>query len=262
MTLRDYLSALRRRMWTVVLVCLVVAGAAFGVSYIQLPVYEASTRLLLGSSQTTVDSGGFGQYIDPNRIQTELQVLQAKPIADLVQEELGYAPGITGHAVGGTAVIELTARSGTAQVAADVANAYAAAYVEYRQKQFTDVVANQTREYNRQIEALGAQIAAVEARPRPAGAPTPPEIDALRSEQSAFRAKLAQVDSAEKLNGSAAAVILPATPATTPVSPTPERNLILGISWAWCSASVWRCCSNISTTPSRPRTTSNEPSRR
>ena len=102
MTLRDYLSVLRRRMWTIALVCVVVSGVAFGLSYIQAPVYEARTRLLLGTSQTTVDSGGFGQYIDPNRIQTELQVLQAKPIADIVQEELGSAPGISGSAVGGT----------------------------------------------------------------------------------------------------------------------------------------------------------------
>jgi receptor protein-tyrosine kinase len=228
MTLRDYLSIVRRRMWTIALICALAAGAAGALSMAQKPVYEARTRLLLGATQTTVEAGGFGQYIDPNRIQTEIQVLMGKPIADIVQGKLGSAPGISGSAVGGTAVIELTARSATSAAAADIANAYAEAYIEYRQIQFADAVSVQTKEYTRQIEAIAAQIADIEGRPRPPGAPPPPELDGLRAEQVAFRLKLQLVDSAERLNGNAAAVIAPATPPTAPVGPSTTRNLILG----------------------------------
>ncbi len=228
MSLRDYLAVLRRRMWTVALVCLLAAGAAFGFSSLQTPVYEARARLLLGSTQTTVDAGGFGTYIDPNRIQTEIQVIMGQPVAEIVLESLGSAPGISGSAVGGTAVIELTARSRTASVAADVANAYAQAYITYRQQQFADAVSAQTKEYTRQIESLTSQIAQIEARPRPPNTPSPAEADALRAELTSYRLRLQQVDSAQKLNGSAAAVIGPATPSATPVSPTPRRNIALG----------------------------------
>jgi capsular exopolysaccharide synthesis family protein len=41
--------------------------------------------------------------------------------------------------------------------------------------------------------------------------------------------KLQQVDSAEKLNGNAAAVIAPATRPNAPISPKPTRNVLLGL---------------------------------
>jgi capsular exopolysaccharide synthesis family protein len=215
-------------MWTIALICLLAAGAAFGFSSLQEPVYEARARLLLGATQTTVEAGGFGAYIDPNRIQTEIQVIMGKPVADRVQASLGSAPGISGSAVGGTAVIELTARSASAAKAAEVANAYAEAYIAYRQQQFADAVSAQTKEYTRQIASLTEQLAQVEARPRPPNTPPPPESDTLRAELSAFRLRLQQVDSADKLNGNAAAVIAPATINATPISPTPRRNVALG----------------------------------
>lgn len=229
MTLRDYLSVLRRRLWTVALICLLVAGAALAASSLQTPVYEATTRVLLGANQTTVDSGNFGQYIDASRVQTEIQVLLGKPVADLVHAELGTVPGIKASAVAGTAVIELTARSSDPAVAADVANTYAKSYIAFRQKQFVEAVTTQTREYARQIAVLSAQITAVEARPRSPGEPPPQEVDSLRAEQALFRVKLQQLDSAERLSGAVAGVINPATPAATPISPTTTRNVLLGI---------------------------------
>jgi capsular exopolysaccharide synthesis family protein len=228
LNLRDYFGVLRRRMWTIALICLLVAGAAFAFSSLQEPVYEAKARLLLGATQTTVEAGGFGAYIDPNRIQTEIQVIMGKPVADRVQAALGSAPGISGSAVGGTAVIELTARSASAANAAEAANAYADAYIAYRQQQFADAVSAQTKEYTRQIALLTEQLAEVEARPRPPNTPPAPESESLRAELSAFRLRLQQVDSAEKLSGNAAAVIAPAKVNATPISPTPRRNVLLG----------------------------------
>ncbi len=229
MTLRDYLAVLRRRLVTVLSICILVTGAAVLADSRKTPVYQATTRLLLGATQSSVDAGGYGVYIDSNRVATEIQVIMGQPVAEIVQAKLGVAPGITGSPVGSTAVIALTAQSPSATSAADIANAYGQAYIEYRQRQFADAVSVQTREYTRQIEALSAQIAQIEARPRPAGSPPPDEIDGLRAEQSAFRTKLQQVDSAEKLNGNLAAVIAPATPPLAPVGSGPARNALLGV---------------------------------
>jgi succinoglycan biosynthesis transport protein ExoP len=228
MTLRDSLSVLSRRLWTIVLVCVLVAGAAFVLSSAQTPIYRSEARLILGASQVTTDAGGFGQYIDPNRIETELQVIAGKPVGDIVKENLGYIPGIVGRAVGRTAVISLAASSASPREASDIANAYAQAYITYREQQVAAGLTLQTKELNRQITSLGEQIAAVEARPRAPNAPAPPELDALRAEQTAFRLKLQQVDSVDRVNGGAAAVLAPAVPATTPVSPTPVRTTLLG----------------------------------
>jgi capsular exopolysaccharide synthesis family protein len=215
-------------MWMIILICVLVAGAAFFLSSAQTPIYRSEARLILGANQVTTDAGGFGQYIDPNRIETELQVIAGKPVADIVKERLGYTPGIVGRAVGRTAVISLAASSANPREASDIANAYAQAYIAYREQQVAAGLTLQTKELNRQITALGEQIAAIEAKPRAPGDPPAPELNALRAEQTAFRLKLQQVDSADRVNGGAAAVLAPAVPASTPVSPTPIRTMLLG----------------------------------
>lgn len=228
MTLRDYLSVLRRRMWTIGLICILAAGAAFGLSSIQTPIYRSEARLLLGANQVTTDTGGFGQYIDPNRIETEIQVINGRPVAEIVKAALGYAPGIAGSAVGRTAVISLAASSASPAKAAEIANTYAQAYITYREQQIAGSLTLQTKEYNRQISLIAAQIAEIEARPRPANTPAPAELDTLRAEQTAFRLKLQQVSGVDSINSGAAAILAPAVPAATPISPTPVRTTLLG----------------------------------
>jgi len=232
MGVRDYVAVLNRRKLAVLLTCGLVVGSALAFSYSQTRVYEARTRLLMGSSQSSVDLQGGGQYIDPNRIQTEIQVLVGKQIRDLVQAQMGPVPEVAAAAVGTTAVVELTSRSTRPSVAADVANGYADAYIKYRRQQFLDSVSAATREYTRQILELQKQIDAIDARPRPPGVPATasnPELDNVRAQQSAFQIKLQQLDAQQNLAGNAAAVIAPAVPPTTPVRPTPRRDLLLGL---------------------------------
>jgi capsular polysaccharide biosynthesis protein len=45
MELTDYIRILRQRGWIIILVALIAAGSAYGVSKLQTPVYSASTRL-------------------------------------------------------------------------------------------------------------------------------------------------------------------------------------------------------------------------
>ncbi len=193
--------------------------------------YESRARLLLGSGQSSIDRDGVGQYIDPNRIDTEIQVLDSKPVRDLVAEQLGYTPTrVAASAVGSTAVIQITAQSTQPKVAADTANAYAEAYIDYRRQQFLGSITAATQEYTRQIQELQKRIDDIDARPKLPGAPTSnPELDNLRAQQSAFQIKLQQLDAEQNLSDNAAAVIAPAEPSTTPIRPTPLRNALLGL---------------------------------
>ena len=219
-----YLSVLRRWKWGIALIVILVTGTAVLLTSMQDPVYQSSARVLLSSSQSTVTAGGFGQYIDPNSIQTEIQVLLGKPVQDLVIEEMGFAPGISAAAVGSTAVIELTARSGQPEAAARTANAYASAYIKYRKAQFLESVSAAAREYSDQIQALQQQI---DAKQRPAGQAQDPDLESLRAQQATFRSKLQEVGATEKLAGNTAAVIAPAPIPVASINPTPLRNGIL-----------------------------------
>lgn len=52
MELSDYLRILRQKGWVIILVALLTAGAAFGFSKMQTPVYKSSLRLLVLPSRT------------------------------------------------------------------------------------------------------------------------------------------------------------------------------------------------------------------
>src|SRR5829696_1468470 len=57
-SLRDLFRIIRRRLWVVSLVATVLTGAVVGLSMAQTPVYEASTKILVGQER--------GVTVDPN----------------------------------------------------------------------------------------------------------------------------------------------------------------------------------------------------
>ena len=50
-SLRDVLLVIRRRLWVISVVAVVLAGAAIGFSMAQTPVYEASIKILVGQER-------------------------------------------------------------------------------------------------------------------------------------------------------------------------------------------------------------------
>ena len=52
MALGDYLRILRQRGWIIILLAILTAGAAFGFSRIQTPIYESSLKLLVRPART------------------------------------------------------------------------------------------------------------------------------------------------------------------------------------------------------------------
>ena len=54
MALGDYLRILRQRGWIIILLAILTAGAAFGFSRIQTPIYESSLKLLVRPARTDV----------------------------------------------------------------------------------------------------------------------------------------------------------------------------------------------------------------
>jgi capsular exopolysaccharide synthesis family protein len=88
-SLQDILLVIRRRLWVISVVAVVLAGAAVGFSMAQTPVYEASTKILVGQDR--------GVTIDPNYAyglqqltQTMVGGVSSRPVAKAVirQENL------------------------------------------------------------------------------------------------------------------------------------------------------------------------------
>jgi polysaccharide biosynthesis transport protein len=238
---RHYLRVLRRRKWVVVLAVIVVVGTALTVSLLQTPVYQASADLLIQPAANVSQSvfnpsnGGVG---DPIReIQTQIQIITSRPVKDKVNSQLGATPSITARPVGQTDVIRVTASSTIPKQAADVANAYANAYISFRRTQdVNDLLAAgsqiQTKvdDLQKQIDALDMQVAgAAPANRQTVETNLSPQRDSLVSQKGLFKQRLdqMQVDAALKTGG--AQLVTPAVAPMSPSSPKPVRNGVLGL---------------------------------
>ncbi len=100
MELRDYLRILRKRWWIILLVTLLTAGAAYGFSAIQTPVYKSTIQLSVWPAR--IDNGAqlaaksllraFAVYVDSDtfaqRVINQLQLeMEAKALNEAVTIE-------------------------------------------------------------------------------------------------------------------------------------------------------------------------------
>jgi polysaccharide biosynthesis transport protein len=248
--LRDYLQVLRRRKGVVVAAVLACLAAALIVSYLQTPRYAASAKLLLRQRGTgTV----FSQQNPPSNVnaerslQTEIEVIKAEPVREIVRQKIGDAPSVQIRPVGQTDVISIRAESTDPQRAAVVANAYANAYIEFRLKQAVDEFAAASEEIqtkitdlNRQLDSLGSQLAAAPVCVNPTATPDAcsqrtnieqtvgARRTTLLSQLGLFQQRLDQLQVDSELTSGNVQIVTPASTPRTPFAPTPLRNGILG----------------------------------
>jgi capsular exopolysaccharide synthesis family protein len=87
-TLRDSLRVIRRRLWVISLVAIVLTGASMGFSLSQTPMYEASIRILVGQesgiTETPNDVMGLQQLT-----QTMTEGVSSRPVAKTVISQEG-----------------------------------------------------------------------------------------------------------------------------------------------------------------------------
>ena len=237
--LRHYVRVIRRRKLIVIASIVLVTATAFGASAMRSKVYESSAEVLL---QSRLTESIFAAFTKQASIPTEIQVLKSAPVAALVKEKLGSAPGVVVSPVTQTDVFEIRAQNGDPQRAADVANAYANSYIEYRRKQAVDdllrageQIEKQITELQLQIDDLTTQIASAGPRQIAAAGPKQfatasliPRRDSLLTQQGLLRQKLDELQADASNRAGGAQLVNPATPSSTPVSPKPVRDALMG----------------------------------
>jgi len=242
MELKDYLSALRRRKWVIVVATLGVMATAVVLSKLETPVYEARARLSIEPAQP-VFTGTRAVLSGPAFLETQMLVIESKPVKDRVREKLGVAPAVSTTQVGTTSVVEVSAQSTKSRQAAAIANAYIDAYLSVRGKQETDTLGAQASELQAKVDGLQKQIDNLAGQLAGLGncsAPNPPDPcarrdslqhdrDALVTQQSPFKQRLDQLDVDRSGEGTVAQVLTPASAPSRPVRPTPVRNGLLGL---------------------------------
>lgn len=249
--LRDYLQVLRRRKAIIALSVVIVIGTALTLSYLQTPRYAATAKLLLrprGAGAVFGQQGSQSNASSERSVQTEIEVIGAEPVRNLVRRRVGDAPSVQVRAVGQTDVVTIRAESTDARRAATVANAYADAYKEFRLKQAVDELATaseeiQTRitDLNAQIDRLGSQLAAAPAcvDPRTTAEACTQRTNVeqtvnsrrttLLGQLGLFQQRLDQLQVDSVVASGGVQVVTPASTPLEPFAPTPARNAVLGV---------------------------------
>lgn len=219
-SLREYLHVIRRRKWPLILSVLIIVAAALVGSYVQSPVYAATAEVLVQPRPNeSLFNPNTGQRNDPQRVlQTEARILKSEPVRLAVREKLGYAAGVTTSAEGQTDVISVVAESTNPRRAADVANAYATSYMDFKRKQAVDDLLLAAQEIQAKINDLQGQIAAASDAAK----------ETLIQQQALFKNKLDQLQVDAALRTGGAQLVTAASVPSSPVRPKPVRSAILG----------------------------------
>jgi len=234
--LRSYLRVLRRRKTYIILAVIAVTAGALGVSLIQHKTYQATASLLLAprTSETVVGNGNNNQNGQDaaSAVQTQIELIQSAPVAQEVKKRIGFAPSISISQVGQTQVVHLTASSQDPATAAKVANTYAQAYIDVRRTQALDDLGAAGQQVQGKISDLEKQIDAIPVSGNPPRAADPAledQREGLINQQSVYRQNLDQLQLQAGLNSGGAQLVTPATTPTSPVSPKPARNVLVGL---------------------------------
>ncbi|MGI9602025.1 MAG: polysaccharide biosynthesis tyrosine autokinase [Acidimicrobiales bacterium] len=225
LSLRDYLSVLRRRWWLIALVALIVAGAALAYSLAATPLYRATATVLLDSQQSTgglLDEQARASVNDSRTVQTEVAFIESRAVESEVTDRLGFEATITAEAASDANVIDFNATNEDAATAATIANTYAAAYIDLRRQSAVDELEASASVIQTRIAEIDDELSRLST--------SSPERSPLEATRDLY------VQSLERLRVSAdlfaavqPRVISEAEVPEAPFTPQTLRNVILGL---------------------------------
>ena len=224
-TLRAYARVIWRRKWVVIVMTVLLLGLALGKAYTTTPLYQATATLMYETPLDVADPLS-GSYTDATTRETEMNavasVIASPDLGARANRRLGAddiavgwavtasPPEATSGAYTGSTVL-VTGVSPSAATAARAANAYAAAFTEYRKAQEQEQVRQAQQVIENQIDAFKT----VESR--------------QSAEYFTLLQRLQDLDILEATVTGNFRVLVPATTPSAPFSPNPLRNGVMGL---------------------------------
>ena len=213
-------APLWKRKWLILIVGVVVAVATYAYYDHKQPVYGAATAIYLGNGsevQALIGEAQANGTESDRSITNQVVLINSSVVGSVVQRRLlreGNVDAATGAAQAGATAgsdFSISARAHTAQGAADLANAYAGAYLHLREANYRrniEIALNSTEEQLRSAEEQAASTA-TEAL----------QIQNLVEPRRPACARGCAGDASDRQMNRAVA-------STAPLSPKPTRNAI------------------------------------
>jgi len=238
LTVLDYLRILKRRRWWLVASVVLVTLAALGFSMSESTAYTATGDVVV---QAVPSAASLASQIPPtlgvNDVATQQQVAGSAQVRQAVSRHFGKVPLATVGVVSGTNILSIATTDASPRRAALLANAYANAFVSYRNAQVIRSLNVAADELQARVTSLTTLVATLEMqlRAQPPGSPTSPTAQALQAQllatlndQGVVQGQLQQLK-VSAASASGAKVITPAVTPTTPSSPKTARNVAIGL---------------------------------
>lgn len=237
--LREYLGVLRRRWLSVVLVTILVAGAAFAFTTTRTPVYEGEVELVIEPVRRGQDVSLDELLQRDEAVETERRVIASLPVRQRVADRLDadvedLEDALSTSVVPNSRVVRIVVTDVDADRAAALANAVAEGYLQFRRDEALATLLDAQETIDQRVEALRTQVADLDDRIADAD-DEDQDTTALEAERQSLLTTLGslvaeqgQVDDAADLIGGGT-VISPAEAADSPVSPKPARTMALGL---------------------------------
>lgn len=244
MELQDYLKVLARRKWIVIQALVVVTAVAIVASAMQKPSYQATATLLV--KERGIASTLFGQIMpelsmQPERgLRTQADLVKLRPVSERVVKQLDL--NLSPDQLIGKMSVEVSPQSNLMTItisdedprmARRLADAMAEQYVVWN-KNLSDQEINRARdEVQAKLQETEKNMVQIAKKVRKAGSNLSGDVQAQWGMATTLYGMLAekyeQLRIVSASSGGDSVVVAPAVLPTSPVSPKPARNGILGV---------------------------------
>jgi succinoglycan biosynthesis transport protein ExoP len=249
LSLRDYARIIWRRKLIVVALVVVAVAAAVAIDARKTPIYQGTAGMLLTPSTSTALSSNSNNSNPANLVDapTAVKVVESQSTRQAAAQllKLTSVPPASASQSGTTNVVDISVKSTDPVFAAQVANAYANAYIQSQQVQALNSLLSAESQINARISALTIQINALQTRfntiTNSEISATPSvsqsaQLASVTSQQTAlvtqaatFKQQLAQLQLDANLTTGGGQLVTPATTDLHPVSPHKVRDAILAL---------------------------------
>lgn len=234
--LREYFGILWLRKWSIILVTLLLLGAALLFSSQQTPMYASEARYLV----QPVTISGQESVANQVNMETERQLVSSTQVTEAVIDRLELeapTPAILSElevtVVPGTEILAIRYEADAPDEAQRLANGFAKSYAKFRRDQVVDDLLAATEDIDTEIADISSQIADinVELGDLPEGSP---DRGPLTADLASLNARLSSLeqdkgDLLEPANVQVGQVVQPAGLSLQPVSPDHVRTGILAL---------------------------------
>jgi Mrp family chromosome partitioning ATPase len=228
-------EALLRQKWIVVAIAMAAFAAAALVTFSVPTVYESTATLAVGGNRPTAP-GGNQVEADATLARTYAELLKSASARDEAVRALPFkaSPGfvadkVSFEAVGGTALLKITATDPDPRRAQTIANTYASSFVRVQQSSARDAAREALRDSSRRLRDLALRVDRLTQRnDASAVADLEQARTELEAERDAYRASRQNV----ALQSSNVSVASPAPLPESPARPRPKLYLLVGAMFA------------------------------